>query len=864
MKRALLLALGAAAAAGCGGSSGTGTLGLSQPSSVAVFQGLTSKNVAIHPYVAVANSGKDELVLIDAVDDKPVLAPVLIEPMVIPVPDPRPAQVVSASLHDGTAEAPRADLLVALSAGSTRLQLVRTWDADTRVMPELEVDLRGDPGAPLYDPGAQVLAIAAAPVPVPKEGGGFTAAEGRARIVAALSGHRLAVVEYARQGDGSSIAPASAVATVQELALAGQGFGVVSLAVNPSDPAHLYAASPDPIPTGAGDVLGVAELDITGAPGAWTWRGLDARAPTLLVAAYRLAEGRPGSTADGPNFDKPELSAFQATEVDRVYAYLSTDSCGSGQRIACGIAVIDPVAGRIAADPSGYMPYMAPIALPAVPIAMVVADPPDVPPPSTQYGAPYLQIAPETGARLTTGVLAVPSGNGRVYFVDLARRAIPNNVSILRRATTRTALERMGTGAEDRVRLGFWDGSKLALDADAAAKAVTITPGFTQTESFTVGYQAPLPGLELRRGETGSTDDGRLRLSLQVRIADGAGGERATQVVRLYDPMLGVHVGDIVDIVTNGLDGCAKVTEAAVTELVAPDASRPGGSVVLGELPCGDANEDGVEDEDCPVLVEFRACRETLLAGRQSLAATVYAGGGTVDAPEFLVYGTQTGYAGRVPAASAPGGPEFRLEHRRGGLDEDQLAPLCPLVPWPSLERFTGSPETVACDATCRARCEDLILSRKARRIYHLSDSCSGSSTDTTVTNDCLAAFPGYPFPLADGPVIAFRVGIQRPEVNGVVDQSAPLVRFPTDNDLGEEIGTFASIGVRSGIEPSYRSTPDGAAGSPVLPLGVAAFDRSTWADKESEGYRFFVPYVDGHVLDFSPSEFFGSSKVIR
>lgn len=860
MKRALLLALGAAAAAGCGGSSGTGTLGLSQPSSVAVFQGLTSKNVAIHPYVAVANSGKDELVLIDAVDDRPVLAPVLIEPMVIPVPDPRPAQVVSASLHDGTAEAPRADLLVALSAGSTRLQLVRTWDADTRVMPELEVDLRGDPGAPLYDPGAQVLAIAAAPVPVPKEGGGFTAAEGRARIVAALSGHRLAVVEYARQGDDSSIAPASAVATVQELALAGQGFGVVSLAVNPSDPAHLYAASPDPIPTGAGDVLGVAELDITGAPGAWTWRGLDARAPTLLVAAYGLAERRPESTGDGPGdnaFETDEKGELAA--VDRVYAYLSPDSCGSGERIACGIAVIDPVAGRIAEDPheegkAPYMPYMAPIMLPAVAIAMAVADPPDLPPPSTQYGAPYLQIAPGSGARLTTGVLAVPSGNGRVYFVDLARWAIPNNVSILRQATTRTALVSMSAPEEDQVRLGFWpsDGSELALDADAAAEAVTITPGFTQTESFTVGYQASLPGLELRRGETANVG-GRVGLSLQVRIPDGAGGQRATQVVRLYDPSLGVHAGDIVNIVTDGIAGCPEVLEAEITALVPPEAEHPGGSVLLGRPPCVPA-----DDVPCAVQAEYDGCEPVLLAGSQAgLPVTVYAGGGTADAPQFLVVGTQTGYAGRATAAADASGPEYRLEYRARdaggtpvGPDEDQLAALCPLIPWPSSAPFT------ACDETCRASCEQLVLARKARRFYHLSDSCTGSSTDTTGTSDCLAAFPRetYPFPLADGPVIAFRVGIQRPEVDGAVDVDAPL----------ERLETFASIGVRSGIEPSYRSTPDGAAGSPVLPLGVAAFDRSTWDGKEAEGYRFFVPYVDGHVLDFSPSEFFGSSKVIR
>ncbi|HEX8970824.1 hypothetical protein, partial [Oryzihumus sp.] len=441
------------ALAGCGSNKVKSGLGLWQPGSVAVFNGYTLKNAGLHPYVAVANTGRDELVLVDAVDDAPVPAPILFRPLAIVVGKQRPTDVLAASLGDSAASGSLADLLVVRSAGSSVLQVVRTWvlpgqAADPRVLPALDVDLAA--GAA----DAEVLAMVAAPVPISDGAGGFTAATGRVRVVAALSGQRLSVVEFARQADGS-ILPGPAV--VQHLSLdAGGGpvrFDAVSLSVNPALPRYLYVASPDPIPTSAGTVEGVAELDTSLPPGAFTWRALDARAPTKLVAAWTLRERLPGSAGDG-------AEALQPTAVDRVYAFLDPTRCGATQRVGCGIAVIDRTTGHLAADPSGGMPYMAPIAVPAVPVALVVSPPPANPPSQSAdeaiFAAPYMRIAPGSGIRLTTAVLEVPATDGHVYFVDLARWAIPNDGSILRLSTTRTAVTSAVAGIADEQRIGLW------------------------------------------------------------------------------------------------------------------------------------------------------------------------------------------------------------------------------------------------------------------------------------------------------------------------------------------------------------------------------------------------------------------------
>lgn len=845
------LAVCGALAAACGSTKVKSGLGLWQPGSVAVFNGYTLKNAGLHPYLAVANTGRDELVLVDVVDDAPVTAPILFRPLAVVVGQPRPTDVLSASLGDSTAAAPLADLLVVRSAGSSVLQVVKTWvlageAADPRVLPALDVDLAAGAG------DAEVLAMVAAPVPLSDGAGGYTAAPGRVRVVAALSGQRLSVVEFTRQPDGS-ILPGAPVVQVLSLAVGGGAarFDAVSLAVNPALPQLVYAASLDPIPTDAGTVEGVAELDASLAPGAWTWRGLDARAPTRLVAAWTLRERLAGSAGDG-------ISALEATARNRVYAYLDPARCGATQRIGCGIAVIDREAGGLAADPAGGMPYMAPIAVPAVPVALVVSSPPAKAPSQSVeeaiYAAPYMRIAPGSGNRLTTAVLEVPATDGHVYFVDLARWSIPNDGSILRLSTTRTAVTSAVAGVADEQRIGLWDVSpltesppslpELQVTGTPLRSAITVLPGFTPTDTWTATWQGVLPGLSIRKGETGPVGDGRPWLALQVQTADASGSLRPAQVVRVYDPALGIHVGDLADVSTAGLSGCPDVLEARIAALGAPDAARPGGHLVLDEVACVPP-ATGTGDADCTARDEFRACAPALVAGQARLPVTLYAG-------DLLVVADTLGYAGRAPlvtqdqVASSPDAPEleYRLEYLSpDGLDEDALAALCPLIPWPWADPFPASPPAVACDDACRQRCEELVLARKARRIYHVSDKCGDVVSDST----CHSAWPGVPFPQANGPALVTRFGLR---------QKASTPDAPIARGLGVVFAT------RSGITPASRYPSSTA--TPTLPAGAAVFDRSVIPGKEEDGYRVFVPYADGHVLDFSPSLGSNTPVVIR
>jgi hypothetical protein len=841
-----LAALALVAGLACNSATGRPGLGLSAPSAVAIFNGITSRHPeALHPYVAIANAGKDEIVLVDAVDDEPVLAPVMIRALSIPVPEPRPARLVSGSLGDG-----QADLLVAVSEGSAVLQVVNTWGTtsgapDPRIVRELEVDLSG--GA-----GGGVLAIVAVPVAVRDAGGVVAVTSGRVRIVAALTGQRLAVVEYVRAADGS-LAPTAEGAVVQELATGLDRFDVVSLAVNPARPGLVYAASPDPIPSSGALVLGAAELDATGAPGAWTWRALSARAPTSAVAAWTLRERKRGGAPEDPEAirtqrdvealgDDPTAFEAEAGAVDRVYAVLDPSACGAGFSIDCGIAVLDPAAGGLAADPAGFMPYLAPIQVPAIPLGVVVAPPPALGPTDTTFPTwfvpPFMRIAPGTGQRATSAVAAVLASDGKVYYADLGRWAIPNDRSMLRDSSTRTRVTSVNSFVPVTTHniLGLWDQrstpgtAKVVTTGSAALPAITVTPGFTRSDAWSVSYQAFLPGLTLRKAVIGAAG-GKAWMAMQ--IATGGAGSPPAQVVRLYSPELGVHRGDIVLIETSRVpsadcpkdDPATAINEAAIEarvgDFIPPDATRPGGAIVL---------------ED-PADVAHPAWTACINGGLATLgAATVSGVDAAIRASGFVVTGASAGYAGRTALLDAPSAEldpnaatwdGYRLRYE----NEDLLA--CPLVPWPE------NPGAVACDDACRETCERLVLARKARRIYYNSDLCIG---------DCSATWPrtSYDFPRANGPVLAFKLALER------ASPAEPLAR-----ELSLTIVTH------NGLSPSSRG-PALTNAAQIFPTGAVSFDRSGIAGKQNEGYRFYASYASGFVLDFSPSEFAGESVTIR
>lgn len=900
----LLLAL--AALAGCGTSAGEPDLGLVSPGGVAVFRGLTTKNPgnAGHPYVAVANSGRDEIIFLDAVDDEAVLAPVLIRPLAVPTlpGEPHPTMLAAVGLGDGANADGTGlpDLLVVVSPGSSRLQLVATWDLATHMVEPPEVDPL-DLGA--LAPGAQVLAVLGMPVLEPgATAGTWQVARGRARIVASLAGGRLAVVDFARQPDGS-IAP-SGTPALQEL-----GFEAISLAASP-DHDRLYAATVDEVIPGSG-VYGVGELDTTGAVGAWTLRALDARVGTKLVAAAKITERLVG-VGDGDTFcvRQPGEAFCKAPNQDlRVYAFLDPAACGRGSRVPCGLAVIDPARGGLMADPLGEMPYLAPMAVPSIPVAMAIAGPTALPPTNEAGDAQltaangYMLLAPGSGQVKTTGVAVLAAGDGRVYMVDLARWHIPLNSSILR-TSTRTSV----TGGTvftpalvvpdpenpgeylvkaSRLRLGLWDldewptasrpTAALASTTSNIPGTVRVTPGYTATDTWTIMYQAPLPALSARTGQTGQTADGRLWLAVQTPIPRADGTAQLVDVARLFDPTLAVHVGDIVQLApASTVTACLTTDpdtdtpsstsyETRITAILPPSAAYPGGAVAVDEAQLVDLRNP-VASERLPATAECIAALKQV-APQGNMLVTIRAAG-------LLAGGASMGYAGRPQLEADPTVAEpFSLGYAALApppLGEDGLS--CPILPWPVEAYGPNAPAafTACVDEACRAGCERLVLARKARRLYYLSDQCLDTvdGPRATATRGCWVDWAPIAdaLPDASGPIVSFHVGCAQAQVDGngdpIVDPRTQTILEDVCTELERDMSlTFITQG---GISYAYRGPASGSNGAASFPVAAVPFDRSPYPGKQADGYRFFVSYSENFILDTSPGTSYSTSTVMR
>lgn len=783
----LLAALGAVTLLACGSSGGRVGLQLTRPAAVAVFQGVTTKVPGqVHPYVAIADAPDGELVLVDAVDDLPVEAPIDVWPLSVPVPG-SPALLAAGSLSDVDAEErPLADLLVVAIEGSTRLAVIDTWSGTPAVAFELDL-------AELA-PGAALLSLATAAVPGASDGeGAFVAVPGRVRLLCGLTGGRLAVYELERAGAAVALAGQA----VQEL-----GFDAVAIAAAVR-PGFVYAATRDPIPPT--DVLGVARLDTTGAPGAFAVAAIPTRAATRLVATARLRELNPGET----EFDTDPLSEVPALYpmVDRVYAVLDERTCGRLAEIPCGVAVLDPAALALRADPVGELPYLAPISVPGMPLALAVSRPPVNPPSTVDVLAQddFMMIAPGSGQRLTSGVLSVASTDGVVYMVDLARWQVANNQSLLRSTSRTRATSSFGLGGGEQVFPipGVWqevdldrvplETPKVVVDLAGVQAAVRLTPGYTIDAVWTVAYQGPLPGLAGRRAASGA-EGGGVWVAVQTPVVGGT----FTEVAHVHGPELGVREGDVVVIAADATaTGCpATGLETTVAEVLAPEARFPGGALLLA-----------------PPATPAEACLAALAAGRTDLQVTVRAAG-------FVLSSDALGYAGRPQLLAAhDAGEPYALRYQP---DE---AFACPLV--------AGAPAPCA-DEACRLACEGLVLARKARRVYNVGDACRDPVTDS----QCLRFWPRaeFPFPLATGPVVAFKLGLV-PDPSGA--ETPPVAR-----------GAFFTFATQNGISPASRRPP--GVGTAVLPTSLAVFDRSAYAGKEGEGYRVYAAYTGGFVLDFS------------
>ena len=921
------LALAALALAACNKGSAGPAFRLAEPSSLAVFWGISHKNPGLlHPYVAVANTGQDELVVFDPVDDSTVAAPIDIRPLSIPTPDPRPALVASARF--GLTSSPPAtdqpDLLVAVSAGATSLQLIRTW-ADTSAAanpdPGLAVDANDSPLS--VDLGAEVIDLRA----MPEVDGTGAIVPDRAWAVASLIGGTLAVVEYqlTETSDSSGpIAPVSGAATLQDL-----GFEALSLAVDPSpsgnaamavtldqrsggypqNPYYLYAASLDPI---SGSTYGVAQLDMRGTPGAWPVRAIDAHAPTRLVAAYTLRERQTSYRGgyiqeNAPTVDDTDLAAdggdFNDSAVSRVYAYLDPQSCGPKTAVACGVAVLDPAAGDVLEDPwnPGASPkqYLPPMAVAAQPLALVPGTPPAQAPSTTDSTSdfehyPYMAII-AGGSRITTGVLVMPSADGRIYYADLARWELPGNQYEVATFGVETQVTAFRASGSDSPQIAlykpavepiysnyFATNTSAALEPSSLAAAfVRVTPGFTPDDLWSVTYQGYLPDFaDDRVSEVEDAGSGQLRVALQ-----SGSGSTATQVVNVFDPAYGVRVGDIVELRTTPIlfgnppdYACPDVSqtdpstgtyfkaiEGKIVSVDKPDASHPGGSLVLTTADCVPLKL-GITPT-CEVLTygpwtSKPGCWAELRGA--SLPVRIRAGGGGApddtarDGKDLVVVATDAGYMGRATTVSGntqgdPNYPSFSAD----SASEAALVALCPLMPF--------DPLTVpdSCDESCRRTCEQAAIARRVRRRHLVSAYCA--QDDTTCTSNFSFAdfrFPSFVYPTASdplaepypppiGPAIAFSVGVY------TVAATAPdlLVR-----------DTQILITTHAGYVPSSRYGAGTNYGAGARPFGAVTFDRSAdsnWS-KQGDGVRFYVPYVGNTVLDVSPSHFNSDTHVLR
>ena len=608
----LPVAVLALALAACGTKTHTtpGLL-LSEPSAVAAFRGITTKSASLRPYLAIANSGSNDLTLVDGVDDSLVPAPVALRSLVYPVPG-RPALLVSADLGDV-----KADLLIAVSAGDSRLQVIRTWTAEGAI--DSTVDLDGD-----------VLALA--PLPFDPD------APGTVRVAAALSGERLRIVTFRRAGDGIVADPVDAAHVID------LGFRPLAIAATPDDPAvaglqtRVWAATRDDL----GGVHGVAAIDVDADGVPSLGQVLDARAPTRLVAAARLAE-----RAATPGVPTPsDATAFTGQpRLERVYAILDESGCGLHAPIACGLVALDP-SGATLPDPAGELLFRAPTAIPGTARALAATEPPVVAPSTLdpQFAGTFMRMVTAAGTRTTTAAAAVASTDGYLYFVDLGRFEIPGEQVVNPTATP-----------------------VAAVDPEATASGIRVTPGYTPTARWTATWQGELPGLASRRAES----DGATWIALQARS-----GSAFFESANVVDPALGILPDDVVVVQDPAAVGsCAPTFDATVTGFLAPGSGYPGGAMQIAAAPGTPAT-----------------CLSAL-AGKTDIRATVR-GGGWV-----LVRGTGTD---AVLARAAVTGSDVAVQWQ----SEDLLS--CP------------APPVTTCDGPCRPDCELLLLARLARRIGYV------------------------------------------------------------------------------------------------------------------------------------------------
>jgi hypothetical protein len=815
--------LAAVALAGCAKNTSRPTAKMNGPQGVAVYQGYGADQPGVlRSLVAVANTRGDDLRIIDAVTDKVMAGPTVVGALSVPT-QPLPSLIAAGSLHDQStagANVLKADLLVVAPRGlvldtagtfGAVIQSVVTWDAQTRVQQTIELSS--------VVPDSALTALVVVPVFESDGLGGWRQAANQARVLASTTDGALVSILATRD-------PADAkdpiVLGLPEKQLL--GFTCLDLAAT-ADGTRIYAATLDPIP-GPGGELGVAEFDNTVATGPMPARALPARAGTTRVATLLVAP----FLANAPSLDQNDT--FGDPPQPRVYAAIDPTSCGRDRAMPCGIAVIDPVAGGLAADPKSELPYQLPIQIEGEVISMAATLPPKV---SERDG--FLKIDPGNGALYTKAFMAVASTTGQIYMVDLSRYGVGNAISPLNGGSqTRAYTGISGVPDPASAAIGIWyegvstTGVRLVevLFDTLAPAGVTVTPGYTRSETINITYQGYLPGLRDKPAVAHVTSGTPDWIALQEATGLTAPGSSPWRnVVRVYDPRVAIQPGDpvVLDGLPSGLCPDGKF-EMRVTGLLPPDPVQyPGGALAVEPL----------HTPPEPGWLCLPSGTGTAISASLRVSGLV-------------VVGSQSGYMGRPSIVYQT--PEFAQPFELRYENEDLLS--CPIMPdrpedWPP-----PAAAVTACEAdvtACRSTCERLVLARRARRLYYMTDACPPKSTPLGVT--CLARWDAIfhlQFPMPLGPVLAFKVGVTSPDIKSSLWRDAYL-QFSTGG----------------GFTPGSRVPYSGQTQvGPVMPGGMVFHDRSAVTGLPADSVHGFAAYVDNLVLDFSPTATAVSTATIR
>jgi hypothetical protein len=878
-----LAVVAALAFSACSSGSPIVPAGFRGPVAVVPFVGVNpaAPEAGLVPMLAVASVRGNELRLVNPVDEAPVAGPNPAWALAVPTLQ-RPTFLASASLGDGLA-----DLLVVAGA-EPKVQVIGTWlDGTSGYGVVATLDLSGVAG-----PSAQILSMAVSAVPEGPPTGTppvAPAAKGRAWVVVGVTdvndtaGGQFVVLDMTRQADGSiALASAPVAKTI--------GFSPAAIAAAP-DNVHLYVASQDVIRDSfGGNVLGVAEVDVSGGLGAtWPVRGLSARnAPTFTVNAAFVGER---TKANFYTFAPPAL---------RVYATLDPSGCGPERDIACGVATFDPALGGLAADPAVPGPtgfrvptqsYRTPIVVAALPIAMGIAPPAAVPapaPPSTPFGsqvcyspavagvplplcpsitevasqppfndngAPqkFMLQAPPTGQLWTSVVGLVTAIDGLAYIQDLGRFGPVNAVSMLNNEDTRTKPFRassvgpagpVGNSAlfgfpDGAAALGLWLDRSTGVGAgtvvstpDGLAAAITVWPGFTRDDQWLVSYQGLLPGLAQRRAVLGLSPDGTLYLGIQgaaVPSVDGVLPAASYWVpgAIVARPDLGIHT-----VEANGLPGDI-------------------GQFVLDNDPCASTRPNWIPaGATVPVYDPTKApqAHEAVLLSLLAPDASLYPGGALRLAPaadpvlaseyQCLVNWFQLpGNAGKVLTAFRNNPPSTDYVRgawvRAGGL-----------ILSGQTTGYAGRPfldvnyEFAWADETGLSG-EALVLARKARRFYYPSAYPARP----------YLAYPDMDDPMQPGPALAFRAG----RYCLATVPGCDVATSPPARDAG--VSFFTQSGVVA-LSRRPTSTSGGTA--------VTSFDKSIFPGQEYVGRAFYATFTGDLLMMIPPGLDVGQTISIR